>query len=247
MRLDKKVPEVSLRRDWRKYSKEILLAELSLVDWSSDVNNVQNMWDAFESKLVKVVDNIAPLTEFSNNKVKTKIPNIIKHKINKRNRLLKLRKTSPNDEIKLKLNSLNAEIKTYYYTQKRNSVRKDILPGNSRSLWSAVNISKDIGSNEIPNNMYCNEKKIPEKEVANCFAAYFEEKVDKIVKNATIDPDVYNGKTKFVAADDNFMSPWDVLECAKQLKIKNCEGYDGIPQCFLIDGISIIFSKINQS
>ena len=83
---------------------------------------------------------------------------------------------TPYDEIKLKLNSLNAEIKTYYFTQKRNYVRKDILPGNSRSLWSAVNISKDIGQNEIPNNMYFNDKKIPEKEVANCFAAYFEEK-----------------------------------------------------------------------
>ena len=87
---------------------------LSQVNWSSDVNNVQNMWNDFESKLVNVVDKIVPLTEFSNRKVKTMIPNAIKHKINKRKRLLKQRKRSPTDEIKNKLNYLNAEIKTFY-------------------------------------------------------------------------------------------------------------------------------------
>ena len=30
--------------------------------------------------------------------------------------------------------------------------------------------------------MYYNEKRIPEKEVANCFAAYFEEKVDLLLR-----------------------------------------------------------------
>ena len=85
------------------------------------------------------------------------------------------------------MNALNAEIKTFYFTQKQNSVRKNIIPGNSKSLWSAVNISKDIGSNDIPNNFYYNDKRIPEKEVANCFAAYFEEKVEKFVKSADID------------------------------------------------------------
>ena len=58
------------------------------------------MWDEFESKLVKVVDKITPLTEFINSKVKTKLPNTIKHKINKRKRLLKQRKRSPTDDIK---------------------------------------------------------------------------------------------------------------------------------------------------
>ena len=83
--------------------------------------------------------------------------------------------------------------KSFYFTQKRNSVRRNIIPGNSRSLWSAVNISKDIRPNEIPRNMYYKEKRIPEGEVANYFASFFEEKVEKIVKSAIINPDVYNG------------------------------------------------------
>ena len=41
-------------------------SELALIDWATDVNNVQNIWDEFESKLVKVVDKIVPLTEFDN-------------------------------------------------------------------------------------------------------------------------------------------------------------------------------------
>ena len=106
VRLEKKVDEVSIRRDWRKYSKIVLLDELSRVDWNSDVNNVQNMWDEFESKLVRVVDKITPLTEFINGKVKIKLPNSIKNKINIRKRLLKQRKRTPTDEIKQKLNFL---------------------------------------------------------------------------------------------------------------------------------------------
>ena len=143
-------------------------------------------------KLVKVVDNIIPLTEFINCKVKTTLPNSVKHKINKRKKLLKQRQRTPSNDIKQKLSSLNAEIKTYYFSQKRNAVRKGIMPGNSRSLWSAVNTAKDVGSNEIPSNMYYNEIRIPECEVANCFAAFFVDKVDKIVNSAIIDPTVYN-------------------------------------------------------
>ena len=54
------------------------------------------------------------------------------------------------------------------------------MPGNSRSLWSAVNVSKDVSSNEIPSNMYHNEVRVSDSEVANCFADFFEDKVEKI-------------------------------------------------------------------
>ena len=63
--------------------------------------------------------------------------------------------------------------------------------------------------------MYHKEKRIPDGEVANCFAAFFKEKVDKIVKTAIIDPNVYNGKTKLAAADSDFMSENDIIECVK--------------------------------
>ena len=37
---------------------------------------------------------------------------------------------------------------------------------------------------------------------------------------------------------------FSILECIKQLKIKNCEGYDRIPQRFLIDGIEILIKPL---
>ena len=83
------------------------------------------MWDDFESKLVKVVDKVTPLTEFINGKVKTILHNSIKHKINKRKKLLNQRKRTPSNEIKQTFNSLNAEIKTFYFSQK-SAVRKYI-------------------------------------------------------------------------------------------------------------------------
>ena len=94
--------------------------------------------------------------------------------------------------------------------------------------------------------MYHNEVRVSDSEVANCFADFFEDKVEKIVKSAKIDPTVYNGRTKMAAADSNFMSENDILECVKQLKLKNCEGYDQIPQRFLIDGISILINPLTK-
>ena len=37
------------------------------------------------------------------------------------------------------------------------SVRKGILPGNSKSLWKAVKIAKNIGYSPIPNNKKVNK------------------------------------------------------------------------------------------
>ena len=87
------------------------------------------------------MSNIGHLNDANIKKKKT-LPNSIKHKINKRKKLLKQRKRTPSNELKQKLNSLNAEIKTYYFSEKRSAVRKDIMPDNSRSLWSAVNTAK---------------------------------------------------------------------------------------------------------
>ena len=51
--------------------------------------------------------------------------------------------------------NLNTEIKTFYFCKnyfckKKESVRKGIWPGISRSPWSAVKIAKDTGTNENP-------------------------------------------------------------------------------------------------
>ena len=52
-------------RDWRKYSSDVLNAKLSGVNWNIDIDNVQEYWNVFENKLIKVVDELVPLTSFS--------------------------------------------------------------------------------------------------------------------------------------------------------------------------------------
>ena len=92
--LEKNVDEVTIRRDWRKYSKEVLLAELALIDWSTDV---QNFWDHFESNVVKLIDKVVPLTELK----KAPIQCVITLFYN----VLCMRKFESKLTIKLKLNN----------------------------------------------------------------------------------------------------------------------------------------------
>ena len=40
-------------------------------------------------------------------------------------------------------------------------MRKDIRPGNNKSLWTAVNKANDVGSPEIPNNMFREGRAVP--------------------------------------------------------------------------------------
>ena len=45
--------EISKRRDWRKYSKELLNAKLTSTDWNIGVDDVQQYWNIFENMLIK--------------------------------------------------------------------------------------------------------------------------------------------------------------------------------------------------
>ena len=73
---------VTHRRDWRHYSKEILCTELSMINWSINIEDVQGFWNTFEKKLLHVVDKIIPMTKFVNNAVKEPVPRYIKNKLN---------------------------------------------------------------------------------------------------------------------------------------------------------------------
>ena len=52
-----------------------------------NVDDVQQYWNLFEKKLIKVVDYVAPLVDYHGNLIIEKAPKSIKNKINKRNRL----------------------------------------------------------------------------------------------------------------------------------------------------------------
>ena len=65
-------------RDWRKYSKDVSMERLRDIDWNSNIDNVQEFWNALENKLIKVVDELVPLTAFVGKLVKSNVPKNIK-------------------------------------------------------------------------------------------------------------------------------------------------------------------------
>ena len=123
------------------------------MDWSNDATDVQGVWNDFEKKLIEVVDELVPMSEFKNNFL-LKPPNqLINNKKNLRKRLLKALRRNPTLEMKSRIKNLNSEIKTHFYSEKRSNVRKNLVPGNSKSLWKAVNSAHDIGTAHLPSNM----------------------------------------------------------------------------------------------
>ena len=81
-------------------------------------------------------------------------------KINSRRRALKQFKNSPTVALKSKIKTLNTEIKNFFFSQKKLAVRRDITPGSTLSLWSAVKIARDVNVSGLPGLMYLNNQKI---------------------------------------------------------------------------------------
>ena len=242
------IPKI-YKRNWRTYSKEILIDNLLEVDWDLDFDDVQSTWNCFESKLTEVVDKIAPFElEKDLKKNKIHLPAKIKTKINKRARLLKNCNKNPTTTpvIKQKIKDLNKEIKTFFNEAKTKNVRNCIKPGNSKTLWDAVNKAKDCNINSIPETLFLNDQKISDPDRASTFANFFSDKVKLITNTASINNNVYNGRKLLNAQSSPFMTSDNILACLKDIKVKNCEGYDRIPQRILADGAEILVKPLTS-
>ena len=113
-------------------------------------------------------------------------------------------------------------------------------------------MANDINIDEIPKDMSLLDTKIEEVELAESFANYFKDKIDALVTNSMLDPNVYNGTPKIqTATNHNFMDATNVLKAIRSIKLKNSEGHDRMPQRILIDAqeillnpLTILFNKI---
>ena len=127
------------RRNWQNYTKESLQQKLLIQNWDIENEDVQGFWNSFESILVTVIDELAPVQCIPDklNVREIKIPIPIKNKINRRDRLLK--KTIANNTLEKRslLKTLNKEIKSFFLNAKSKKVRRSLVPGNSKSLWDA--------------------------------------------------------------------------------------------------------------
>ena len=203
-------PDISFRRNWSKYSKVKLMYELSRINMNWQINDVQSLWNRIEEMLIRTTDKLAPLCEYLDN-VSAKsqeIPKIIKSKMRKRKDLLRRMREDPSEELRKRIKNLNTEIKSHFAMNKRHRVRKGIIPGNSRSLWKAVRIAKDINSNEIPKEMLNEGIWIEVEDVAECFATHFEDKINRLSRETRINPNVFNGTRTIFGQEvaNNFMT-----------------------------------------
>ena len=72
-------------------------------------------------------------------------------------------------------------------------VRRGIKPGNSKTLWDAVNLAKNCNIETIPESLTLNNIKLNPNDRAQAFANFFKEKVQTIVDSSQISNNVYNG------------------------------------------------------
>ena len=238
-------PKVTMKRTWREYSQELLLNRLSGCEFDYSITNVQQFWNNLENKIINVVDEVAPMVEFTNNYTTVTCPKtLLKPLINKKRRLLKQYRTSKNLTLLQNIKEISRSILERGKQLKRNSIRRSLVPGNSKSLWNAVNLAKDINPNVIPENMSDNGISIDPSGLSDAFAEFFDKKVKSIVETCRVNDTVYNGTRKVDGLESNFMATKHVHDALNSIKIKNCEGYDRIPQRILIEGSEILLPPI---
>ena len=153
-------PKIVKKRDWRKYTKDILLTHLSRANFDLTSNSSQSIWNHFEMSLLPIIDELVPIVDFINN-TKTKNQNniTINSKLNLRKRLLKSNKTNPKSETNKRIRCLNHEIKMYYDNIKKNSIQRSIIPGNSKSFFYEK-IKNIVTLTEIDQTVYNGTNKL---------------------------------------------------------------------------------------
>ena len=64
------------------------------------------------------------------------------------------------------------------------------MTGNSKTLWQALKLAKNLGTNEIPKYMTLNGVEVSVDEISDCFVDFYVKKVSDIVSTTTVDQNV---------------------------------------------------------
>ena len=98
---------------------------------------------------------------------------------------------------------------------------RNIILGNTKSLWQAVKNRKDQCINELPKKMHLNNSEIKNEELPDKFADFFENKIKTIVNVTQINKEVYNGQRKMFhnSNDYNIMTQSDIRNAIMNIKV----------------------------
>ena len=69
-------PKETIKRNWKNYSKDKLLQKLALTTFDTSSDDVQSLWNHFETTLNLIIDDLVPYETFVNNQtIKSIKPN----------------------------------------------------------------------------------------------------------------------------------------------------------------------------
>ena len=133
------------KRDWKLYSKESLIDKLTVINWQIEADDVQSYWNIFENKLLKAVDELVPYKIYTNDHLNSSYkPQFIKNILRECKTLLKSFNREKQVITKNRIKVLDSQVRKFFRNQKRNSIRRKIVPNNSKTLWDAVKTAKNL-------------------------------------------------------------------------------------------------------
>ena len=116
------------------------LQNIEQEDWPCTIEDSQSYYNWLESKIINIVDKLAPYkthkarkNEYKENKKNTRLKN------SKKKYLRKWRMTGRIAD-KQNARALNVQIRRAMLEERKQQIRRKIKPGNSITLWDAVNI-----------------------------------------------------------------------------------------------------------
>jgi len=241
-----------LVRNWKCYSKELLLEEMSKVDWQINCYNVQDFNDELEQKIMTVIDKIVPFEEKKVKNGRFMEPRFLSEMKRKRKNLFKNAVRRRSKKIMERCKGLDLKIRKLDKLEERRTVRKKILKGDQKSLWEGLKIAQDKSSSSYPRKMVIEGREVStNQEKADSFASHLINKLDGIRKDCKIDAHVFNGSKLFEEENENFFTPEKVESEINNLKNKTCYGMDRIPVIIIRDAsmylkgpITLLLNKI---
>jgi hypothetical protein len=233
-------------RSWYGYSKEKLREKLSGEDWSSDCNQEQDLYNWLVNKLVTITDELAPLTKRKCINTSSYYVKSNTNLINKHRKLVSRWKKHGDVKCRDQANIIKKELWKRLQSTRKDKIRRHIQNGNSKTLWDAVKVARDENTSNVPRKILWDDKVFKDSEIAEAFSEYFEDKVEKIVQETGTKQDSYNGRRLFDEDDEDFMRPSDIMKVLKNLKIKNCEGYDRLPLRIIAKGAELLLPIITK-
>ena len=139
-----------LKRNWKAYSKEVLICELQKVDWNIDCILVQDINNELEQKLLTVIDKLVPIQEISEKENRIFEADEIRLLRKKRKNVFRNAKRRQSARLLTRCRDLDKKIRIMSFRKQRNKIRENISSGNQRSLWEAVKIAKNVPQARIP-------------------------------------------------------------------------------------------------